>query len=77
MQPEACGLWETFTVQWLGGCFNQEVSVHVESCFSFERGLFIGGVIGNMCLLDWDGESSNIVERGQPCFSAPAILCGS
>lgn len=29
---------------------NQEVSVH-EYCFSFERGLFIGGVIGNMCLL--------------------------
>lgn len=27
---------------------NQEVSVP-ESCFSFERGLFIGGVIRNMC----------------------------
>lgn len=52
---------------------NQEVSVPVESCFSFERGLFIGEVIGNMCLLGQAGESLNIVERGQLCSSTSAV----
>lgn len=52
---------------------NQEVSVHVSPVSPFKRGLFIGGVIGNMCLLGRNAESLNIVERGQPCSSASAV----
>lgn len=50
---------------------NQEVSVHGSPVSLLKGAYSLGGVIGNMCLLGQDGESFNIVERGQLCYSAP------